>query len=30
MQIEGRPKQHELVVSTIGMLLLLLFNDAKA
>ena len=30
MQIQGRPKPHELVVSTIGMLTLLLFNDHNA
>ena len=28
MQIQGRPKPHELVVSTIGMVILLLFNDS--
>lgn len=30
MQTEGRPKGHELVVSTIGMFVLLLFNDPAA
>lgn len=27
MQIAGRPKPHELVVSTIGMLILMIFNQ---
>lgn len=29
MQLASKPKPHELVVSTIGMLILLLFNDSQ-